>query len=1137
MATVDKRVRRLTPQPVQVAPPPKPQRRKPWRFMIACVVLATLVWLLPGIIAHTPMLSWGVRTFGKLNGDVSIQSASLGWFSPINISGVEVRDAQHQPVLQLAGLKSEKTLAGLLCDLSKLGTFRLERPTLTLLLRNDGSNVEDLIARLLTGESSNKHTGLSLEIIDGSLTIVDQELKQQWEVNKLNVALCMTNESAWPTKVEVSAAIAGMPRPGSLALKASITPRAAVANPAANGLANTDGSVRLQADAVPLAMFQRLASRFAPQTQLAGTLRSDVDLQWTGLTKVGLKADVETNEFAINTQAIGKDIVQMKRIGFTCRAAQQAGRLELQTASLDCDVGKLEAVGSVNLSNNTATLQPVGKLQGQLDLAKLARLLPDTLRIRQGTEITGGQIELAVQSTTADGNAWQGELTTHDLKAVNQGSPFTWDHPISIQAAAHRTPQGAVVDRVECKSDFLTIDAQGTPDQLTASLRFSLKRLADELGQFVDLRGLKLEGDGTGGFEWKRAADSTFVANGQFKLQDFQLANVGRQPWIEENVTVTLSAKGKIDLGANTRVDSALVQIDAKTDQLQIEVAQPVADLKDGGKWPLVVRMRGRLDRWPARLATFVDTQNWRMGGGYQLAAQAVASKDAIALTSLKLTADQVAVASPQCNVNEQAIELTAVGRCGFQPMQVRIDNASFRSSAVAAEVGQVVLSKSDAGNWEATGAAMYRADLNRLQPWFADATKAATWQMGGQLVGTAQLQQTAGVIQCRTQADITELVVATASGQVREPKVHFDAQGTYQPKDGVLQLTQLQLTSNAATVNATAQVGQANNQTTAEINGDLAYDWERVCGLARPWLSPAIRIVGRGKSDIKYRGPLALDKGQAAAAIRWDGANVYGFRVGPGEMKAQMAEGILRVEPLQLACNRGRVLLAPQVRLAPGSMQLAMPAGPLVEQVEIDPEMCEHALKFVAPILASATSVKGAFSIQLDRCRIPFDDPSKGDLAGRFIIHSVEVGPGPLIQELAILLNRTSAAKLKRESVVTFQMHDGRVFHKGLELEFPDVTILTEGSVGFDQTLSMKIQMPIPTKWIAGTSVGNALKNKAIELPLGGTLAKPQLDRARMAQVNKDIIGSAARGVMQSEVGKQLDRLFGPAPSPTPSR
>ncbi len=89
------------------------------------------------------------------------------------------------------------------------------------------------------------------------------------------------------------------------------------------------------------------------------------------------------------------------------------------------------------------------------------------------------------------------------------------------------------------------------------------------------------------------------------------------------------------------------------------------------------------------------------------------------------------------------------------------------------------------------------------------------------------------------------------------------------------------------------------------------------------------------------------MSTGSAAANLRWDAASLYGFRLGPGEIKATMANGVAQIEPLDLAVSGGRIHLAPRLRLAPDPMELTLPKGPLAQQIQVDPGLCALLLKF----------------------------------------------------------------------------------------------------------------------------------------------------------------------------------------------
>ncbi len=59
------------------------------------------------------------------------------------------------------------------------------------------------------------------------------------------------------------------------------------------------------------------------------------------------------------------------------------------------------------------------------------------------------------------------------------------------------------------------------------------------------------------------------------------------------------------------------------------------------------------------------------------------------------------------------------------------------------------------------------------------------------------------------------------------------------------------------------------------------------------------------------------------------------------------------------------------------------MPAGPVLTNVRISPEVSEAMLKFVAPVLAGATQSEGQFSLQLDGARVPLGEPRSADSKG----------------------------------------------------------------------------------------------------------------------------------------------------------
>src|SRR5205814_4475438 len=128
---------------------------------------------------------------------------------------------------------------------------------------------------------------------------------------------------------------------------------------------------------------------------------------------------------------------------------------------------------------------------------KLPTMLPKLLRVRDGAAIREGQltVKLASQSMPA-GTTWDGSLRTSALKAERGGQPIEWPEPLTVEFSG-RVPSGHLptFDKLICRSDFIAVNAKGSPESFRGAANIYLDRLSSRLGEFVDLRGAKLTGE------------------------------------------------------------------------------------------------------------------------------------------------------------------------------------------------------------------------------------------------------------------------------------------------------------------------------------------------------------------------------------------------------------------------------------------------------------------------------------------------------------------------------------------------------------------------------------------------------------------------------------------------------------------
>lgn len=1145
MATVSERMRRRIFRRTEPRTAPPARRRRTKWLLGAAGALLVLLWLLPVLIAHSPLLNWivGMAT-SDLRGEVRIGSASLGWFSPIRLENVEVRAEDGETLAVVPRVSGDRALLKILWDFSRLGRFQVEGPEVTLAVRPDGSNLEDALAAYVApGDGASKPVDLGLDVANGVLAITDSRTNRSWRIENVRLRLGLFSDPARPLELECSGETAGAPQRGafSVALKLGGT-----ADPAggSEGVAASRADVTVRTEQFPLALADALLARLDPHTRLDGRLGSALQCQWSGPEGTGqavVRGSLTAEDFVLSTPSLGADTLRLKELNVKCDGAWQKDTLQIDQAVVQCDAGNVSAVGTLDLGAAAAErwlpalARQSYEVKGRVDLARLAALLPTTLSIQQGTEVTSGQLDLAVAARPGpDGMTWRARLNTSDLAAVNQeGRKLVWQQPVKLSLDARETAQGPVVDTLTCESDFLRVEASGTPDDLTAEARFDLDALAAQLAGFVDLRGVQMAGGGAAQLTWKRAPGNDFEADASVRLQDFRLAIPEWNVQVREDLGARLVAAGRTDFAQDRRIQSAAMVLQSGRDRLDVRLLEPVENPGADTVWALDVQMQGELADWLPRIRPWLALDDWDPAGAFALNVQGAGSSKAVEVRRAQLTVSQLRVRGHGLNVAEPRVDLVAEGRWDNQAGRLDLAQASLSAGSLAVQVDKAVLATGGETGAGLSGQLSFRGTLEQVQRWLDAGPGAPAWSVSGSFAGGGEVQKTGPTSAGTFGATVSDLVYATQSGtRFAQSQVRLGAKGAYDAASGVVQIEGAQIAGDGLGCTAGGRVTTGGQQAGLDLSGNLEYDWKKLAPVLQPYLGKSLKIAGRGVQAAGLRGPMDLTRAEGEAGLGWTTVAAYGFQGGPATLRGTLSRGSVQFQPLEMELNEGKLNLAASLRATPAPVELRVQKGSAARQVRITPEMCANALKYIAPVLADVAAAEGKFSIELDACRVPLADPAQSALKGRFIVHSVQVGPGPLVRELAVLLGREAPARLQKESVVPFQMADGRIYHEGLELVFPDLTIRTHGSVGLDQTLLLMAEMPVPPKWAAlNPRVAAAMKDQAVRLPVNGTLSRPKIDQRALQQYTAQFIQKAAENAVQDELNRQFQRLFGPKP------
>ncbi len=1165
--------------------PVKPKRR--WKWLLFLLVLfGTAAWFAPVMVAKTGIGQSIVdQATADVRGNVQVGSLSLGWLSPIKLENVVLTDTNGQTVATVAMAKTKKTLWEFIQDRQQLGKVVVAEPRVYLQTFDTGSNVEAVLADLLVaGDGPPTTLTGTVEIHEGTVEIDDVGAGTRWTAERLEAKVAFVSGEATSVTVTVDAKV--LPEIQSAqSFHADITWQ----RPAASAVGN--GTIAFRCQSLPVPLVNAVLRRFDTQTKVGGLMTADaqVDFSGDGMYSVAI-ASLDVSQLAVHAphylHGDHLSAVQLTRCG---NGSRDQERVKLKNVVVRSDVVNVDANGWFPAKGITseflasAAQQAEFHCQGRLDVARLAAQLPNLLKIRDDTQIQSGVVNISFESDTKVGQQqWLCRLGTTSLTAIAAGREITWQKPLSATLRLRQDRGGIVLDQLDLRATFLQATATGNLEEGSATAQADLRQLAFELGQFVDLGGQTFAGAVNLQCGWQRDASQKIVAATEITVRDFVWSPSPETTWREPEWSGRVDAVLPADESSILGVESARATFQAGGEQAVAQLTQPVAAPLAEATWPLDVQWIGNLATWRPRLAALVSMPA-EFTGKVSVRGQASCSAAGIAFVTDSCEFLDVKVADKSYAIYEPQVQVTARGQWTKSNGQLLFEDATVASSTVALRGTNVVIVTTGESSL-VMGQVNYRGDLARLAGWLHTSPQPPTVEWSGSMVGEVKLTHHEGTTRANWTTDIEDLVVRHRSAprrlpaspaiavtarieeparQVwREPQLSLAGETAYHSSSGQLRIGSVNVVSQSLQLQASGKLEDLSRSCYVSINGDVAYDLKNIAGLMQAYLGPECYITGAQTRPFTLTGPLfvAAEPSQpdkltfafsdlvGQASVGWESAGYLGVHAGQGEMTARISKGIVDFQPLDVIVSNGRLKTTPRLFLTSDPIILSLSQGPLLEEVQISPEMCSQWLMYVAPLVANATRANGTFSLDLLRqADIPLGDVQASTIHGRLTIHSAQIGPGPLaqqtlglIQDIRSLANgqplaavTAPAPEVQWMSVpsqeVTFQMTNGRVYNDGLYLVVGDVTVTTRGSVGLDQSLALLAEIPIRDQWVASSPYLSSLKGQSLRIPVTGTLSRPNLDCDVLGDLTKKVIGNAADTLIQQGINQGLQKLFGP--------
>ena len=1034
-----------------------------WAGLGLLFVVALLLFFLPTIIAVTPLRQMVVdRALQDFQGRVVVQSATLSWFSPIQLTGISATDSRGENLFSAQSVASSKSLLSLLNG-KDYGKFEIVKPVVHLHLRQDGSNLEDAIATWLEPtETSESSPPVEIVVREGTAHISSELDAQAWQLSELtgNASLFQA-ASPLALKLEGIAANSAAPSGGTFQVQA-------VFDEGERQLGFSNGQVTMVGTRLPIDVASPFMTRYVEPMQFAGVLDGDLEVSWqAGGASAHLRSQAAKIEsfYCRAPHRIGHDQIQLAQVELRGEAQLDAQAIQANELICHSEVGSLRANGQLHWEQLqqgwTATGDTSSDFQaeGHLDLAKLARLLPETISLQQGLEVEAGELKLTAASRKEGASQrLVVNLESVGLSAVRHGQRLHWHQPIRVVAAVRQNAQGVVLESLNGQTNFVSLQGQGTFQQGEFVIQGDLAKASTELEQFIDLGGVQVEGLINGRLIWKTDLQTSSTARpltlqGQFDIERPRLIRPGKAPWQPSQLRVAVQGNGiwqtEQGLAQHVHLQTGGLQLVAGQEQLDVQLAEPLDNLSWQTPWKLNCSLAGSLQQWLAHVGTVVPVE-FQAQGALRANAYVIASRDEVRVHSLSYECQSFVFDGYGTNIQEPVVQ--GQGSLAYQRAtgKLQVDELTIVSSALSARGQQV---QWDQSQERFSGEVAFRADINRTLPWWIDPPTEDSVHWYGMAQGNIQwgnqdefspsganasngTAPSNSVIQGRVQVQVDDLIAAkpvrhtpstgvqTAGHQNGWVKLFEEKQATLESilhldlAANRVQFQQVALNSSAANLNASGSLSDWGGEMMADIQGSWAPQWHYWQPLLQAYAGDAVVLQGVSGGPFQLKGPLRdvtssswlspYLEGQAQVA--WQQGQLLGLDVGGSQLQLTARQGMAELRTDAIAVAGGTVSLAPRIDLRTDSPVLELPPGRVVEQVQLTPEICRGWLKYVAPTFADATALQGQFSVDTSQASWSFQNAAASQVAGTLTFHGGYVGPGPLGTQLLSLAKQVKA-------------------------------------------------------------------------------------------------------------------------------
>ncbi|MHC4425981.1 MAG: hypothetical protein ACYSYV_07795 [Planctomycetota bacterium] len=483
----------------------KPRKKTGTRMLklalaLIIVLIVLVVFLVPALISSEKGRKMILaRINDSIAGQADFADLSMGWLKGIKVADLSFNDDAGQLSVQVKQIATKPHYGSILTGNLSFGQTTIDEPRVRISLKEQqtkgvASSQEPKRVPIKTAAIA---LTTDVDVNNGSLRITDSNARTV-EVTQINSEVSL-RPPGQQTSFEVNMAVAGEGRQSTLHADGRITPAKTKTGWSLKG---TTGDVSVEINDLDLESLGPILALADLDVQAKGLVGGDVKGEIKDGRFEDLGADIKATNLDITGAKLKGDRLQTSVLDVSVKLNQQKETINIDNLQVRSDWASVTAGGVVPTTFKSMAdfLEADSNydLKGDFDcdVAAVLSQMPKTLGLKEGTQITSGQLNGNVETSAEAGQKQiRAYATLAGLEGTVERKKIALSESISAEAQISSDKAGINFEKLDVSAPFAKINCTGRTELLKYSAEADLAKLQSELGQFINIGQYQMSGE------------------------------------------------------------------------------------------------------------------------------------------------------------------------------------------------------------------------------------------------------------------------------------------------------------------------------------------------------------------------------------------------------------------------------------------------------------------------------------------------------------------------------------------------------------------------------------------------------------------------------------------------------------------